>query len=34
MDIGDTSDVSNKDAKRTDTIILANFDPITKKRLS
>ena len=31
MDIGDTSDVSNKDAKRTDTIILANFDPITKE---
>lgn len=31
MDIGDTNDVSNKDAKRTDTIILANFDPITKE---
>lgn len=31
MDIGDTNDVSNKDIKRTDTIILANFDPITKK---
>lgn len=31
MDIGDTNDVGNKDIKRTDTIILANFDPITKK---
>lgn len=31
MDIGDTNDVGNKDIKRTDTIILANFDPITKE---
>lgn len=31
MDIGDTSDTKNEALKRTDTIILANFDPITKK---
>ena len=30
MDIGDTNDLSNKEAKRTDTIILANFDPVKK----
>lgn len=31
MDIGNTSDTSNKDIKRTDTIILVNFDPLTKE---
>ncbi|MGG5462765.1 LCP family protein [Clostridium sp. B9] len=31
MDIGDTNDTQNDAIKRTDTIILANFDPITKK---